>query len=189
MRICVVLPLPSVPSNVMNRPRVCSGARWSVIDRMQQRLEIFPSLTPCNLIVLAKQIGRVISHHEWDIVPLLPLAPHSGDALLGVEQGFHCSGAEGTDGLRLNGHELAIKELPTRLHLIRERGSVFRRPAFNDVTDVNIRTRNRDAFLGGSVVDHLSEQLTGPAYKGQTRLVLIRSGPFPYKDQPGPFVT
>ena len=56
-------------------------------------------------------------------------------------------GAEGADGFGADGHDLAEEELPEFSIFVRLGRPVSRRPALDHVADVDIVTRERNAFL------------------------------------------
>src|SRR4051794_10398950 len=167
-RSWVDFPLPSVPSNVMNSPVGFGSLEDSVIDEMEQSFQIFPGFTARCLIVLAKEIRRMIRNHHGNAVPCLPVAAKFRDAFFGIEKRFHRCRPERANRFRLDGHELTEQELPAGLHLVRKGRAVLRRSALHDVADVDIRACNRNTFFGGGIVDHLSQQLSRAADKRQS---------------------
>src|SRR5579872_3647078 len=80
-RACVLLPLPSGPSNVRKTPRL-------VVDIVQDHFEILPSFLLGVLVVGPQQIRRMVGHHHRNIAPALPFSAQSRDALLGSEHSF-----------------------------------------------------------------------------------------------------
>src|SRR5690242_2875501 len=62
---CVDLPLPSLPSNVIRRPRL-------IIYKMENSLQVFPCFPLRLLIVLPKKIRGVIGDHHRNVVPFVP---------------------------------------------------------------------------------------------------------------------
>src|SRR3954451_2278018 len=80
IRICVVLPEPSGPSNVRKVPF------GSVIDVVKGLFQVFPRLPLSVLIVRAEQVRRMVSDHYRDVPPLVPIAAQSRNALFCPEQ-------------------------------------------------------------------------------------------------------
>ena len=79
--------------------------------------------------------------------------------------------------------KLAVKKLAANFHLVGLGRAVFGWAALDDVADVNVGARERDAFLVGGALDHLREQLAGPADERQTLRILVRPRAFPHKHQ------
>src|ERR1017187_4275308 len=127
----------------------------------------------------------MVSDHHRNIVPLIPVAAHAGDAFLAVSQVFRRGRAERADGLGANGQQLAREELAADLHLVRLRRAVFRRAAFHHVADVDILAQQRNAFFFRGAFDHLRQQLARAADERDTLRVFIRARTFAYEDQFG----
>src|SRR5579884_3976190 len=175
-RNCVDLPLPSKPSNVMNRPR-----RRLVIDIVQDLLQVFPRLPFCGLIILPQQVGRMIRHHDRNVAPLLPVAAQPHDSLLGSEQSLCGRPAQRANGFGPDRQELAEQKLAADLHLIGLRRAVAGRTALDDIADINVFAAQRNPFLLRRVLDHLREKLPGAPYKRNALLVFI--GPRAFADK------
>src|SRR5687768_15757697 len=121
----------------------------------------------------------MVSHNHGNIAPLVPLAPQFHDAVFSSEQGFSGRRTKGADRLRTDGLQLAEEKLAADFHLVGQRCTVVGRTAFHYIADVNVAARKRDAFFLRGAVDHLCEQLTGTADKGDALLVLIGARPLP----------
>src|SRR5579872_1547379 len=79
-RAWVDLPLPSGPSNVMKRPPRLVA---SVINEVEDFLQIVPRFALGVLVVGPQQIRGMIGDHNGEIAPLVPLAAQAHDAVLG----------------------------------------------------------------------------------------------------------
>src|ERR1035441_9486232 len=164
---------------------VPSGPAGSVVDEVQNPFEIFPGFAFGFLIVLAQQVRGVVGDHHGDLLPLEPLAAHLGDAFLVAGEGARRDAAERADGLGPDRRKLAVEELAANLHFIRFGIAILRRTALHHVGDVNVLAEDLDTFLLRRVFDHLSEQLSGAADKGDALGVLIGAGAFAHEDQRG----
>src|SRR3954447_5360034 len=154
-RSWVVLPLPSVPSNVTKKPGWRPSLTGSVIHKMKQCFEVFPSFAARFLVVLAEKVRRMVRNHDGNAIPLMPLAPELGDSFFWAEKRLHGGGTKRADGFRLDRHEVAEEELPAGLHLVGQRCAILGRPAFHNIADVNVAAGDRNAFFCGGIVDHL----------------------------------
>ena len=155
----------------------------SVIDEMQQRLQIFPSLAFGFLVVLPQQIGGMIGDHHRNIAPFVPFAARFRDAFFVIQQSLHGSCAQNANGSWLEWSSTGGKKLAANFHLVGQRRAIFRRPALHHVADVNVGAPDRDAFFGGGVLDHLRKKLTRAADKGQALLVFIGARTFAHENQ------
>src|SRR5947209_15641007 len=80
----VLLPLPSGPSKVMNSPRAPARS-WSVVDKVQDFLEIFPGFLFRLLIIGAQQVRRMERDDERTAVPFVPAPAQARHTVLGSE--------------------------------------------------------------------------------------------------------
>src|SRR5688500_17606409 len=113
-------------------------------------------------------IGR-----DQDRVPVGELpAPDSRDRRVGLEQALRRELAERDDDLRPDRVNLPEQERLALRHFVRLRIAVARRPAFDDVGDVDIFTPEVDGF------DDPVQELSGTADERLALDVLIRAGRF-----------
>src|ERR1039458_7538188 len=79
-----------------------AGACSSVVDVVQDLLEVFPGFALGFLVVLAQQVRGVVGDHHGDVLPLEPLAAHLGDAFLVAGEGAGGDAAERADDFGAN---------------------------------------------------------------------------------------
>src|ERR1035438_6608409 len=161
------------------------GNSASIVNEVQDLLQIFPSLALGVLVVLAQKVRGVVRGHHRDLLPLEPLAPHLGDAFLVAGEGARGDAAERANGLGADRQELAVEELAADLHFIRFRVAILRRTAFHHGGGVNVLAEDLDAFLLRRIFDHLGEQLSGSADEGYALRVLLGAGTFADEHQRG----
>src|SRR5262245_14805559 len=130
----------------------------------------------------------MVSHHDRNVPPLVPLSAKLHDAIFGAQERLGGGGSEGTDSSGPDSRKLPEQELTANLHFVRQRRSIFRRPAFHDVADIYIRAAEGNALLPGGTFDHLREELTSTADEGQALLIFIRSRALTDEHQPGAFI-
>src|ERR1035438_5965329 len=98
-RAHAVHPVSALQSEYSLWSRDPEGEPASVVDVVQDFLEVFPGFALGFLIVLAQQVRRVIRDHHGDLLPLEPLAAHLGDAFLVAREGAGGDAAESADHL------------------------------------------------------------------------------------------
>src|SRR5260370_12667043 len=125
----------------------------------------------------------MIRHHHWIIAPLVPIPAQPHHAVLRLEQSLDGRRAERANRLGANRLQLAKKKLAAHLHLIGRRRAILRRAALDDVADVNVFSKERDALPFGGPFDHLRQELSGPADERRPLLVLVGPRAFAYKHQ------
>src|SRR3984957_1844840 len=134
MRACVLSPLPSGPSKVMKRPGL-PGPR-SVVDIVQDLLQILPRFLLRVLIVGPQQVGRMVGHHHLNVAPVVPFSTQTGNAVFGVEHRLGSRRSKQADRFGFDGLKLPVQELPADLHFVRLRRAILGRPALHHVADV-----------------------------------------------------
>src|ERR1035441_7062859 len=157
----------------------------SVVDVVQDFLEVFPGFALGFLIVLAQQVRGVVGDHHRDFLPLEPLAAHLGDAFLVAGEGAGGDDAERADEFGADRQKLPVEELAADLHFVRFGIAILRRTALHHVGDVNVLAEDLDAFLLRRIFDHLGEQLSGPADERDALRGVIGAGAFADEDQRG----
>ena len=74
-------------------------------------------------------------------------------------------------------NQLAEEELATDLHLVRQWRAILRRPALHHVADVDVGAADRHALACRRAVDHLRQQLAGPADERDALRIFVRARP------------
>src|SRR5580698_2430196 len=177
IRAWVLLPLPSGPSKVMKRPR-------SVVNIVQDLLQILPCFFLRVLIVGPQQIGRMVGDHHLNVAPLIPFSAQPRDAFL-AEQSFGRGATQYANRFGTNREQLAIQELPADFHFVRLGRAIFGRPALHHIANVDIGAFDRDAFFRCRTFNHLREQLSRAADERQTLLIFVGAGALADEHEPG----
>src|SRR5450759_1401409 len=113
--------------------------------------------------------GRVVQRYVGTVPPLHQLAVDPRDAVRTGQQPLHRVSPQEQDHRRPDQLHLAIKVRRARGHLLRQRVAVARRPALDDVGDVDL------VAVDPNRLQQLVEELAGLAHEGQPLLVLVLS--------------
>src|SRR5689334_12620031 len=117
----------------------------------------------------------MISDHQWCATESGPATAHFAHCPAHTEQTFHRYCAERDDNLRLNDLDLFEEIWSVGLHLqwggyaIPKRACRHVRPAFQNVCDVNVLTREPHRF------DDFRKQLSGASNKRLSLCIFIRA--------------
>ena len=115
------------------------------------------------------------AHHQHAVLGHeLPVLP--GDLEIRVDQAAGSDAAEADDDFRPDERNLFPQVGDARLLLLRQRVAVFRRPAFDDVGDINILPAGQ-AHRG----EHFIQQLAAAADERLALQILVFAGAFPHK--------
>ncbi len=102
------------------------------------------------------------------------------DGRVEVQQVLRGTGPKAAQELRLDDGQLGVEILAAIGRFVGQRRAVLRRPATEDVHDVNVLAAELHAFG-----DDVGEQLTGPADKRFALPIFVRAGGLADKDQLG----
>ncbi len=121
----------------------------------------------------------MICGQQLDAVVLMESPPEPGDGCRGLEQRLGGKFTEGADKVGLDRRKLALQEGQAGLDLIGFGVPVSRRPAFDDIADVNLVAVQFDGF------DNSREQLPGGTDEWPALPVLLETRALADKDQFG----
>src|SRR5205085_2576757 len=88
-------------------------------------------------IAVRQQIGRVIRDHHRNALIIMEATAQTSQRLGGVQEIHRRATAERDNELGPNEVKLALKEPATISRLVRERSAISRRPAFENVANIN----------------------------------------------------
>src|ERR1700733_1204242 len=75
---------------------------WSIVNEVQDLLQVLPGLSLGCLVITAQQERRVIADHHWDIAPPIPIAAHTRHAFLTAGEIFRRGSAQRADSFGAN---------------------------------------------------------------------------------------
>src|SRR5690606_1872462 len=128
---------------------------------------------------VAQEISRMEGRHDPHPFPLKPLSPNPGDPRLRIEDRPRRRGTQGDDQLRPDQFKLLPEDDDARLHLLHRGSPVPRRPALDDIGDINL--------LPGDLrrLQHLVQQLPRAADEGAAHPILVGPRPLSHEHQRG----
>src|SRR5438552_1830729 len=161
---------PIVP--LMSSPPLPTGwaAPMLVPARQAARPHDLLDVLPHQALVarVAQQVGGMEGRHELDAVVVVPAPAELGDRRLRPEQRLDRELAERHDHLGGDQLELAEEEGLAARHLVRLGVAVLRRPALDDVRDVDVVSVEPH-----SLGDDLGQELAGAPDEGLALQVLV----------------
>ena len=133
-------------------------------------LHVFPYFA--LLVGGPQQISGVERGNDADSVHIEKFAAQLRNRRRSLEDGLRGKGAETADDFRFDGGELPSKKWITSGNFIRLGIAIVRRPAFENVADIDLFALQIDGF------DDLGEKLAGAADERQALLVFVVAGSF-----------
>ena len=143
-----------------------------------QDLDIVPHLPLGGRV--AQHVGGMISAKDLHAVEVDHPAAELADGRIDLQQVLRGAGAKATYELRLDDRQLGVEVLAAVGRLHRQRRTIVRRPAAEDVHDVNVLAAKLHAFG-----DDVGKQLTRPADKRFALPIFVRARGLADKDQVG----
>ncbi len=143
-------------------------------------LEILPDRSAVFVGVLAEQVGGVEGRHEGDAPVAMPRSSLPGNGHVTAQQKAGGGLAQADDDFGLHRGDLTIEEDAAGFHLGGLWVAILRRPALDDIADVDLGARDAQALF-----DHVGEKFTGLAHEGQASKIFLLARTFPYEEQVG----
>src|SRR5438046_2114142 len=154
------------PGRARSAPRRCSRTPARKAERLHDLLDVLPH--QALVARVAQQVGGMEGRHELDAVVVVPAPAELRDRRLRPEQRLDRELAERHDHLGGDQLELTEEEGLAARHLVRLGVAVLRRPALDDVRDVDVVALEPHA-LG----DDLGQELAGAPDEGLALQVLV----------------
>src|SRR5262245_4094688 len=145
-----------------------------------QRTHHLLDVVPYQALVprIAQEVGRMEGRHQLDAVEIEPLAAQPGDRGLGAQQRLGRELPERDHDFGSNQLDLPAQEGLARVDLVGLGVAVPRRPALDDVADVDVLPAKPHALR-----DDLGQQLSGAADEGLAAQVLVVPRALSHEDQ------
>lgn len=126
---------------------------------------------------IPQEIGRMIRGKQGQAAEFKPLTAQARNGLLRANQRLEGHSAEANNRFRTNHVQLAIQKRGAGLDFVGLRRSIFRRPTFDHVANVNLVSTQTHRF------DHLREQLARSTDERQSLDIFVAARPFTDKDE------
>src|SRR5882757_6319277 len=158
------------------RTRASAHSRRSPTAARNRHLEEshhFLNIRPNQALVarIAEQICRMKSRHKPDSAEVLPIAAHLADRGFYFQHRLNGKGAETYNRARAHGFNLSKKKRLARSDFVGFGISIFGRPAFDYVADINVAALEADAAL-----DDIGQQLAGAADERLATRIFVGAG-------------
>ena len=144
------------------------GLLAKLIDLLLQALKIVKRFGPAARV--AQQRRGVVDGHHLKAVLFKPLAVLARDLEVGLDEAHGRDAPEADDDLRPQQRDLAAQIADAGILLHAQRVAVFRRAALDDIGDLHVLALETDDL------EHIVEQMTGPADERHALRVLVRAG-------------
>ena len=161
----------------------------SFADRSVEALEhlkhVFPDLAFFRRCLVSEQVRRMIGDHSRNAVVSVPAAAQLAHCAAHSKQAFNSNCAERDQHARLNNIDLFHQIRAARLHFSRRRRPIPKtarrcvRPAFKDVRDVNVFSREIHRL------NNFCQQLSGASDEWFALLIFVHTGRFTDEHQIG----